>query len=149
MSKKRFNAPTGGDEERNLLNGNRRVYPSVEINYLREEGWEHGSVYISISRDSEAMSIEQFEIFIAMFRKVIEIAQRKEEELNCNRAVSVLIDQMPHVEMSCHNKLEQSDNVFFTVSDYNGDFNTLVAERFAALMERLLQKGKEITKLVA
>ena len=64
MKGKRFEETIGGDIERTLLSGTRRTYPGVEIIYLKEEGWAQGRVYISISRDSEAMTIDQFEEFM-------------------------------------------------------------------------------------
>jgi len=149
MKKKRFVEDPRGDEERSLLNGNRRAYPGVEINYLREEGWDQGRVYISITRDSEAMPIEQFEVFIAMFRKVIDVAQRKEREMNCVCDVCPGDAFIPHVEMVFDNTFDPDNNVMFTVSDNGGQFSIPCATHFADLMDKLLSKGREIIKLAA
>lgn len=137
----------GGDEERTLLSGTRRTYPGVEIVYLREEGWDTGRVYITISRDSECMTIDQFEVFIATFHKVIEIARRKEEELHTAVDNYPCIGEMPQVEMNYNSTLESPDNLFFQIADMGGTFSTASAESFAILMEKLLKEGHDIDKI--
>lgn len=145
MRHKRFDDTIGGDEERTILSGNRRSYPGVEIIYLKEEEWKQGRIYISISRDSEAMTCDQMEIFIAMFRKVIEVAQRKEKELNAV-ADSQPWGEMPQVEMNFYNTCPAPENIMFIVSDMGGSFSVNMATQFADLMDNLLAKAREIEK---
>ena len=149
MKSKRFEDTIGGDIERILLSGNRRAYPGVEIVYLKEEGWAQGRVYISISRDSEAMTIDQFEIFIAMFRTIIVVARRKEEELKACPSDAAVMGDMPQVEMNYDSAMTNSENVMFVINDMGGTFSCSTAESFLTLMENLLEKGREINKFAA
>ena len=149
MKGKRFEETIGGDIERTLLSGTRRTYPGVEIIYLKEEGWAQGRVYISISRDSEAMTIDQFEIFIAMFRTIIVVARRKEEELKACPSDADVMGDMPQVEMNYDSAVPNADNVMYVINDMGGSFSCATAEGFLTLMEKLLEKGREINKFVA
>ena len=135
----------GGDEERVLLSGSRRTYPGLEITYLREEGWEKGRVYVSVCRDSDCMTIDQFEVFIATFRKVVDIAHRKEAELGAHPDDLPCKGEMPQVEMSYDSV--SHDNILYNVNDLGGIFGVATAEKFIILMEGLLAEGRKIQKL--
>lgn len=149
MKQKRFDDVIGGDEERVLLSGTRRTYPGVEIMYLRHEEWDAGRVYISISRDSEAMTIDQFEIFIATFKKIIEVARRKEEELKAIIDNLPNMGELPQIEMNYDSTCPKPDNIMYIVNDMGGSFSCASAEKFADLMEKLLKEGRNIDKLAA
>ena len=143
--RKEIDGVYGGDEERTLLNGNRRTFPGVEITYLREEGWDKGRIYISVCRNSDCMTIDQFEVFIAIFRKIVEIAHRKETELDATINDIPCIGEMPQVEMS-YDSVGHED-ILYNVNDLGGSFGLATAEKFIILMEGLLAEGRKIQKL--
>lgn len=133
------------EDEIILLNGNRRSYPGVQISYCKEENWSHGHVYIEICRDSECMSIDQFEVFIAMFRKVIEIARRKQTEMDATPDDGA--GSLPQVELSYDSAVSGSP-VIYTISDMgDGGISTNDSERLAVLMEQLLAEGRNMDKI--
>lgn len=141
---KPFNHDPAEEEEITILEGKRRVFPVVEIKYFREEERQQGRIYIGITRDSECMSIIQFEIFIAMFRKVAEIAHRKEQEMLC--APGDENQCMPQVELNFDSSCAGAP-LYFNVNDFDGDISPANADRFVHIMENLLHQGQELLKI--
>lgn len=135
------------DDEQVLVSGNRRVFPGVEIYYRREEDWSQGRVYVSICRDSECMTIDQFEIFIAMFTKVIEIARRKEQETGSVEADNPCLGDMPQVEMNYDSACAHPETILFNISENGRDLSIALAERFLALMQNLLAESRKIERV--
>ena len=140
----------GGDIERCIMDGTRRNYPAVAIYYIKNEGWSKGRIYIDISRDSECMSVDNLEVFIAQLHKVIEIARRKEIELDCNPGDQEPgIGPLPQIEMNYDNAGDMEDHLMYFVNEMGGDMSTKEAEAFAHLLETLMVKGREIVKYAA
>ena len=142
MSKKYYKAVE--EEEKVLVSGNRREYPGVQIIHYQEEGWDEGRTLIKICHDSDGMSIDQFEIFIATFRKVIEIARRKMEKWqeDCD---DTCFNDMPQVEINYDSICPEP--LVYMLRDCGGAFGIHTAERFANLMERLLTEGRNMDKI--
>ena len=134
------------EDERVLLNGNRRAYPGVEINYVRDEEFEHGCITIDICRDSECMSIDQFEVFIATFRQIVEIARRKETELRCDDRELHDGKELPQVEVN-YDSACNGEPLIYTVSDIGSGMTVRDGERFTSLMEKLLARGRDLDKV--
>lgn len=132
------------EDEIILLSGNRHTYPAVNISYYKEEEWDKGRVYINICRDSDGMNLDQFEIFIAFFRKVIEIAQRKQSIMEC--LPSYPRERLPEIEMGYYSN---DDNPVIFMLSADEPMGIPDAERFASIMENLLAKGRELNKIVA
>lgn len=146
--KERVSECYGGDIERCIMDGTRRNYPAVAINYIKHENWDKGRVYIEISRDSECMSADNMEVFIAMFRKVIEIARRKTIELDAIPDDNVL-GEMPQIEMNYDNAGDMEDHLMYFINERGGELSPNEAEQFAELLETLMVKGREIVKYAA
>ena len=132
------------EEEITILEAKRRVFPLVEMKYYREEGLQQGHIFISIARDSECMSILQFEIFVAMFRKIAEIAHRKEEEMECQKGWDE--NAMPQIEMNFDSACAGAP-LYFNINDFDGDITPDDADRFVQIMENLLRQGRELMKI--
>lgn len=150
MSKKnqnRFKESCGGDIERTLLTGNRRTYPGVEIQFLREESWESGRIYINVSRDSECMSIDHFEVFIAQFTKIVEIARRKQEELHCLSDYDASLTEMPEIELNYNSTCSRPQNLMLVISENGSSMSCTTAERFIEHMQKLLKEARDIDRL--
>ena len=142
MSKR--NNKTVEEDEKVLVSGNRREYPGVQIIHYQEEGWEDGRTLIEICHDSEGMSIDQFEIFLAAFRKVIEIARRKMAKWQ-EASDDIGYTDMPQVEVNYDSA--SSEPLMYMLRDCEGAFGIHTAERFANLMEHLLADGRNMDKI--
>ena len=127
-----------------LVSGNRREYPGVQIIHYQEEGWQAGRTLIEICHDSEGMSIDQFEIFLAAFRKVIEIARRKMAECQ-DVDDDIAYANMPQVEVNYNSTSDEP--MMYMLRDSEGAFGIHTAERFANLMEHLLAEGRNMDKI--
>lgn len=127
-----------------LVSGNRRDYPGVQIIHYQEEGWENGRTLIEICHDSECMSIDQFEIFLAAFHKIIEIARRKMTKLQ-ESSDDIGYADMPQVEVNYDSA--SPETLMYMLTDWKGAFGIHTAERFANLMENLLAEGRNMDKI--
>jgi len=143
MKSNRFNKAQ--EEEKVLLSANRRMFPAIDVIYVREEGWDKGRIYIVISRDSECMTIEQFELFIAMFSKLVEIARRKEQELDAVTDEYPCVGELPQVELNFNSSCPEL--TYYTVNDLGGHFGCKKAEMFIPVLEKLLAEGKRLTSI--
>ena len=142
MYKKQFNH--ADEEEITILEAKRRVFPLVEMKYYKEEDVQQGRILVGIARDSECMSILQFEIFIAMFRKIAEIAHRKEQELQCQKGYED--SALPQIEMNFDSACAGAP-LFFSVNEFDGDISPGDADRFVQIMENLLRQARELMKI--
>lgn len=142
MFNKQFNQ--ADEVEMTILEAKRRVFPLVEMKYYKEEELQHGRILIGIARDSECMSILQFEIFIAMFRKIAEIAHRKEQELQCQKGYED--SALPQIEMNFDSACAGAP-LYFSVNEFDGDISPDDADRFVQVMENLLHQACELMKI--
>lgn len=142
MSKR--NNKAADEDEKVLVSGNRREYPGVQIIHYQEEGWEDGRTLIEICHDSEGMSIDQFEIFLAAFRKVVEIARRKMAKWQ-ETSDDIGYTDMPQVEVNYDS--DSDEPLMYMLRDCGGAFGIHTAERFANLMEHLLAEGRNMDKI--
>lgn len=142
MSRK--SSKSAEDDQQVIVSGNRREYPGVRIVHYQEEGWEDGRTLIEICHDSDGMSIDQFEIFLAAFRKVIEIARRKMAKWQEASDDTGFCD-MPQVEVNYDSASQEP--LLYMLRDWDGPFGIHTAERFANLMEQLLAEGRSMDKI--
>jgi hypothetical protein len=142
MNNKQFNP--ADEVEITILEAKRRVFPLVEMKYYKEEELQQGHILIGIARDSECMSILQFEIFIAMFRKIAEIARRKEQEMGCQKGWED--SALPQIEMNFDSACAGAP-LYFNINEFDGDISPDDADRFVQVMENLLHQARELMKI--
>lgn len=137
------------EDELVLLGGNRKVFPGVEIILYQEEEWDKGRIYIRLCNEGDCMSSDQFEVFIATFRKMIDIARRKQKDLNTLPDMNT--HGLPQLELNYDSDSTNDTNgpVLFVVSERAFPMSIGDAERFALLMEKLLEQSRTLNTIRA
>jgi len=134
-----------------LTGGTRNTRPLIQVQYITQPPMRGGKVVLDFIRDGECMNLDDAEIFLATLRKELEIAHQKELELEPFDGIPEgCVCRMPTIEINADTALSRKRNdVMIHIDDQGGCMDTQIADRFVALLEKVIEQGRELAKLAA